>query len=115
MSSRLPVLEGDRGANGGRLFGPNAAGSKEDATVKAGVSLSAYIIRDARSNQVAVALGDERGVLDGFCDGFEVLAGHIEPSLIGYVYIISALLVGVKGKMHLFSLFFLSPYKGNLN
>ena len=112
MSSRLPVLEGDRGANGGRLFGPNAAGSKEDTTVKAGVSLSAYIIRDARSNQVAVALGDERGVLDGFCDCFEVLASHNEPSLIGYVYSIVTDGDRVKDYLHFF---YLSPYKANLN
>ncbi len=118
---RALMLEGDmgvfpsKGIDRGQLACVNPASLKEQGAVEARVSRGAYIVCETTSGDHSVVLVSERDCLDGGCDCFEVLASHVEPSLIGYVYIISALRVGVKGKMHLFSLFFLSPYKGNLN
>ena len=101
-----------KGTDRGQLAYVNPASLKEQGAVEARVSRGANIVCETTSGNHSVVLVSERDCLDGGCDCFEVLAGHIEPSLIGYVYSIVTDGDGVKDYLHFF---YLSPYKANLN
>tara|TARA_R100001509_G_scaffold145768_1_gene102480 strand:+ start:243 stop:566 length:324 start_codon:yes stop_codon:yes gene_type:complete len=102
------VLEGDvgvfpsKGIDRGQLANVNPASLKEQGAIEARVSRSAYIVCETTSGNHSVILISERDGLDGGCDCFEVLASHIEPSLIGYVYSIGTNGDRVKDYLHFF-------------
>ena len=105
MSSRLPVRLGvnpSKGINRGQLASVNPTSLKEQGPLEVRVSRGAYLIGQATSSNHSVVLVSERDCLDGGSDGFEVLASHIEPSLIGYVYSIGTNGDRVKDYLHFF-------------